>query len=255
MTDPDITSAAVEPNGTPPDVLRALFVASLKSWACAEEKITRAVAANYQPAAGTTPYRDPATGAPLGSLQRTNPAPEWVVTDAAALREHLMANSANVETTEELDPPDPEDLVALVREHRPEWLRQVPYLRDGVISNALSRAQETGYPDPGITLRRPEGVLRVVPDKGAREVFARMIKSGRLHLDGTTPGVLPARAQPAVTRLPELGLRVSTRDRDRLDDAWDQDPAGFRREPEDPFAEVPTDPFAGVDISHSGETP
>lgn len=239
-------SAELEPTDEkiPPEVLHALFVAHLKSWSTAEEKITRPLAGQHQPHAGQTPYRA-ATGEKLGYIQRTDPAPEWKVTDGALLDEHLMKDPANVVEDQVLDPPSAQELVALVAEHRPDWLKDVTYLRPGARADALARARKSGEPEPGIELYRPEGVLRVVADKGAGEVFGRMIRAGELNLDGSTPEAVARIPRPAVeTRLPQLGTRVTTRMKDAADDAYDRGEDPWWSE-DDPFA---ADPFAGIEI-------
>lgn len=243
------TPTEVGPGTTPPEVMRALFVASLKSWAVAEEKITRPLAEHYQTRPGLTPYRA-SSGEELGHIQRQNPDPEWTVTDGAKLREHLMADPENVETSEELDPPNPEALIELVREHRPEWLQKITYLRDGVIQEALAQSRKAGKPAaPGIELYTPVGKLVVKANPGAREVFARMIRDGEMNFDGTTPEVEHVRKRPAlVAPLPQLGTRITTRMKDQADDAFDRGDDWWDQEPEDPFAAVPHDPFAGIEI-------
>jgi hypothetical protein len=230
-------------------VLRALFVASLKAWAVAEEKITRPLAEHYQTRPGLTPYRA-SSGEELGHIQRQNPDPEWTVTDGAKLREYLMADPANVDTSEELDPPSPEALIELVRQHHPEWLQKVTYLRDGVIQEALAQSRKAGKPAaPGIELYTPVGKLVVKANPKAREVFARMIRDGEMNFDGTTPEVEHVRKRPAlVSRLPQLGTRVTTRMKDQADDAFDRGEDPWWDAEPDLFAGVPADPFAGIEI-------
>lgn len=239
-------SAELEPTDEkiPPEVLHALFVAHLKAWSTSEEKITRPLAGQHQPHAGQTPYRA-ATGEKLGYIQRTDPAPEWRIADRAALRAVLEEDPDSFTTSEELNPPDMDALLDLVREHRPEWLTQVRHLKPGLEEAALQMAKKDGDPLPGIELYRPEGVLRVVADKGAGEVFGRMIRAGELNLDGTTPEAVARIPRLAVeTRLPQLGTRVTTRMKDAADDAYDRGEDPWWSE-DDPFA---ADPFAGIEI-------
>lgn len=240
-------------NGLPPEVAQALYVASIKSWATAEEDITRALAAKYQQAPGLTPYRAP-TGEELGYIQRTNPPPYWAVTNGAALDEYLRADTGNVETEENLDPPSADELIALVKEHRPEWLKPVTYVKPGVREAALAEVAESGKAIPGVTLQWPTGRLIVKAARGAREVFARMILAGGILPDGTAPPPAdigtPRRRPEIETRLPEIGTRVTTRMKDEADDAFDRGDPEPWWEPADPFAAVPVpaDPFAGIEI-------
>lgn len=247
------TPAEVEPAGpeTPPEVLRALYVASIKSWAVKEEDITRAVAAKYRESVGTTPYRAP-SGEALGTLQRTDPPPKWMITDAQALDEWLATDPANMDSSEELNPPSVDALLDLVREHRPEWLQEITYVMPAARAEALAYVKETGKPCPGVTLEREQGRLIVKAAKGAREVFARMILAGDILPDGSTPEIEHERRRPlkAAPRLPELGTRVTTRMKDQADDAFDrgEDPWLDPEPAPDPFAGVALDPFAGIEI-------
>lgn len=234
----------------PPEVLRALYVASIKAWAVSEEDITRAVAGRYRTAPGKDDYRA-ASGEKLGYLQRTDPPPHWAVTDGKAFDEHLAADPDNVATEENLDPPSADELVALVREHRPEWLQPVTYVKPEARKAALAKVRETGKPCPGVTLEREASRLIVKADPGSREVFARMIRAGDILPDGTTPEVEPVRRRPEVeTRLPELGHRITTRMKDEADDAYDRgDP--WAEPVRDPFAGAQIDPFADIEIDRS----
>jgi hypothetical protein len=242
------TPAEVEASTTPPEVLQALYVAAIKSWAVKEEDVTRALAAKFRETPGTTPYRAP-SGELLGTLQLTDPEPKWMVTNQQELDEWLATDPDNVVKDEHLDPPDVDALMDLVRAHHPEWLKPITYIRPEARAAALAQTKETGKPCPGVTLERERGRLIVKAAKGAREVFARMIRAGDLDPDGTTPGLEQPRrrAVRSVPKLPELGTRVTTRMKDRADDAYDrgEDPWVLDQ---DPFAGVQLDPFAGIEI-------
>lgn len=256
MTTADQPSTEVEPTGsaeveptTPPEVLQALFVASIKAWATKEEDVTRALAAKHRQDVGLTPYRAP-SGESLGYLQRTDPPPQWKVTDQQKLDEWLATEPDNVVEEDYLDPPSPDALLELVRKHHPEWMKPITYVRPEARAAALAEVKESGKACPGVTLEREQGRLIVKADKGAREVFARMIRAGDLDPDGTTPGVDAPRRRTvrSVPKLPELGTRVTTRMKDQADDAFDRGDDGWALESEDPFAGVPVDPFAGIEI-------
>jgi hypothetical protein len=245
-----VTAEVVDDSATPPEVLQALYVAAIKSWAVKEEDVTRALAAKFRQTVGTTPYRAP-TGEALGTLQRTDPPPRWMVTNQQELDEWLATDPANMDSSEELDPPSMDALLDLVREHHPEWLKEITYVMPAARAEALAHVKETGKACPGVTLERETGRLIVKAAKGAREVFARMIRAGDLDPDGTTPELAAQprrRAVRAAPRLPELGTRVSTRMKDQADDAYDRGGDDWVLEPEDPFAGVAVDPFAGIEI-------
>lgn len=173
---------------------RALILAALVKRVEAEQAPLRAeFSALYEP--GTTiKWESPLDGGLLGYVQRTRPKPEWRITDETALREHLAAEFPGVVETVtslpvpgvglvELDPLD--ELAQVVSEHAPHLLVTETRVAQSAVDAAVEQSKATGQPAaPGITLVRPGGQMRVVPDKDAGDVVERLVRAGLVSWDG-----------------------------------------------------------------------
>lgn len=171
---------------------RALILAALASKVKAEQDLVRAEFSGVYMAGSKQTFRSPLDDT-LGYVQRTDPAPEWRVTDEEALREHLAGFPGVVETAVsvlvpghgvlEVDPLD--ELVRVLDEHAPHMVHREERVPPDAIRAAVEESKATGVAvAPGITRVRPGGTLRVVPDKGAGDAVARMIAAGIVGWDG-----------------------------------------------------------------------
>lgn len=174
--------------------IRALVLAALGKRIAAEETGVKAEFSPRYELGTTIKWESPLDGALLGYVQRTRPKPEFRITDEDALREHLAAEfPGTVETVWQLPVPgvglvtlDPLDELAVVlREHAPHMLVEQQRVTDEAVTAALDESKASGVAAaPGITLVRPGGSLRVVPDKAAGEAVDRMAAAGLLRWDG-----------------------------------------------------------------------
>lgn len=178
---------------------RALVLAVLAKRVAEEQELTRGEFSRlYEPGTKHT-FESPLDGSLLGYVQRTRPKPDWTVTDERALREHLAEFPGCVEEVlllpvpgvglVELDPAD--ELARVLTEHAPEMLRREQRVTREAITAAVEESRAQGAPAaPGITLVRPGGQMRVVPDKDAAAAVERLVKAGLVTWDGRP--VLPA---------------------------------------------------------------
>jgi hypothetical protein len=178
---------------TLPAEVQALVLAALVKRVEGEQDKVKAVFSGSYMAGSKQTFRSPLDEAPLGYIQRTDPAPAWRVTDEAALREHLAEFPGCTETVlqlavagfglVELDPVD--ELAVVLREHAAHLLIEETRVSDEAIDAAVEQSKATGIAAaPGITRVRPGGQLRVVPDKDAAAAVGRMVDAGLITWDG-----------------------------------------------------------------------
>lgn len=181
---------------------RALILAALQKRIADEQEPIRAeFSALYEPGTKLA-FDSPLDGGLLGHVLRTRPKPEWRITDENALRDHLAAEFRGVVETVtflavpgvglvEMDPLD--ELAQVVAAHAPHMLSTQDRVRQDAVDAALEESKATGKPAaPGITLVRPGGQMRVVPDKDAGTVVERLVRAGVVTWDGRP--ALPAAA-------------------------------------------------------------
>lgn len=178
---------------------RALILAALAARVKAEQEMVKAEFSVAYVAGSKQTFRSP-LGDALGYVQRTDPAPEWRITDEPALRKHLAAEFPGVIEQVvllavpgvglvELDQLD--ELHQVLAEHAPHLLLRQERVTADAVAAALEQSKATGTPAaPGITYIRPGGTLRVVPDKAAPAAVERMVAAGIVGWDGRA---LPAR--------------------------------------------------------------
>lgn len=172
---------------------RALVLAVLAKRVAEEQELTKGEFSRlYEPGTKHT-FESPIDGALLGYVQRTRPKPEWRVTDERALREHLATFPGCVEEVLQLPVPgiglvelDPADeLAQVVAEHAPHMLVREQQVTREAIQAAVEESRAQAAPAaPGITLVRPGGQMRVVPDKDAAAAVERMVNAGVVSWDG-----------------------------------------------------------------------
>lgn len=173
-----------------PSEIEALVLATLRKRVIEREKFVKALIGQRYPDGHRESFRAP-DGSKLGMVLRTDPEPEWTVTDRAALVEHLMSFEGAMVTEVGIAPEDMPEALAVLAEHAPGLITETARLDPDAIDAALAQCRATGQAAaPGIERVKPAGVLTVRPDKGAGEVIERMVERGEITWDGRP--VLPS---------------------------------------------------------------
>lgn len=163
----------------------ALVLAVLSQRVKARQDAVKAVVGQRYPDGHRETVRSPLDGAKLGSIYRTDPDPQWRVTDREALHAHLRTFPGNVEAAVEIAPQDMPEALAVLAEYAPHLLTDVARLNPEAEQAALEQSAATGEPAaPGIELVKPAGSLTVRPDKAAGQVVERMVAAGVITWDG-----------------------------------------------------------------------
>lgn len=172
-----------DPTPLPPEV-EALALAAIESEVKKRKTLTKALFGHRYPDGHRETFRSPVGAAKLGQVYRTDPEPQWVVTDRAALEEHLRSFPGNLAVTVTIVPEDMPEALAVLAEHAPGLLTELAELDPEAERAALAQSRATGEPAaPGIGLVKAGGSLTVVPDKGAFDQVGRLIAAGVLTWD------------------------------------------------------------------------
>lgn len=164
--------------------LEALALKALESRVTAQIKLTKVEFAHRYPDGHKDTFRSPVDDAKLGQVWRTDPDPEWRITNRGALQEHLETFPGNFVTHLEVVGDDAE-ILAVLDQHAPHLLKEVSEIPEEVFQAALRESRETGEAvAPGIEKIKPGGVLFVKPDKDADRAIRGMIAAGLLTWDG-----------------------------------------------------------------------
>lgn len=167
----------------PPEV-EALALKALESRVTAQIKLTKTEFGQHYIDGRKETFRSPVDDAKLGQVWRTDPDPEWRITDRNALREHLETYPGNVVAHLEVVGDDAE-VLAVLDQYAPHLLKEVTNVPEEVFQAALQESRETGQAvAPGIEKVKPGGVLVVKPDKDAARAIEGMVRSGYLTWDG-----------------------------------------------------------------------
>ena len=167
-----------------PPELEVLALAAIAKEAEAREKVVKATIGQRYPDGRRETFRSPVTGAKLGMLYRTDPEPKMVITDRAALEEHLRSFPGNLITEIGIAAADMPEALAVLAEHAPGLLTETQRLDPTTVDAALAQSRATGEPAaPGIEKRKPSGSLTVKPDAGAFEQVGHLIRAGVLTWD------------------------------------------------------------------------
>lgn len=180
----------------PPEV-QALVLAAVARRVAEQDKLTRAEFSGHYFAGIKRTFRSPLDQAPLGYVQRTDPDPDWRITDRAALEEHLAGFPGAVETVHEVHTPSVtveldefDELYVVLTEHAPHMLHPRRRVRPDAVEAAVEQSRATGKAAaPGIGLVRPGGQLRVVAHKDAGVAVERMVAAGVIRWDGAAPAL------------------------------------------------------------------
>lgn len=145
--------------------------------------------------------RSPLGDVKVGQVWVTDPKPECVVTDRAALTDWLAEHyPAITKTGYEVIGSQPE-IVAVLFEHAPHLLREVREIDPDQLREIRANSIAIGTPIgpggeanmPGIEVREPDGVVTCKPDTGGLQAVMDLYRAGRLDLDGTVrPELEPA---------------------------------------------------------------
>jgi hypothetical protein len=169
-----------------PDEAIALVLKRLSSKVLDNLKMAKAVFESDYEAGEKRAFRSPVDGKKLGSVYRSDPDGEWVVTNQRQLEEHLMEFEGNRVISVGIREDAPyEEILAVLNEHAPQYLEDRVDLRPDAIKAALDQSAATGEPAaPGITFRKPGGVVTVRPDREADQAIAGLMSAGLLTWDG-----------------------------------------------------------------------
>lgn len=169
------------------DEVEALAYAAIEKEAKRRKDLQRAVLNQRMTEGDTRRVRSP-LGDKLGAISKTDPEPQWTVTDPDALDAHLRTFPGNLVEVDVIA--DEPAAVEVLREHAPHLLRTAEVLAPGVVEAALEQSAATGEPAaPGIGRVQPAGTVNVRPDKDALAAVAKLVRAGQL--DFLAPQALP----------------------------------------------------------------
>lgn len=179
---------------TRPDDLEAVALAELADRVAKRKAAARVVAGADLGDGDKRTIRSPLDGAALGLILRTDPDPQWRVTDVALLAAYIRAQRPDaVETRYELHVPGVDDPVLLdpidelcqvLRAYAPHMLRQTERLRDSAIQDLLEASKRSGKAAaPGIELVKPAGSVQVRRAKTCGPAIERLVQAGQLSWD------------------------------------------------------------------------
>lgn len=173
-----------EPIVIAPEV-EALILAELAKRVRSRQNLTKALIGVGYGDGDKQTFRSPVDGRRLGTVYKTDPDPEWRVTDQQALDVWLAARDAYTETTVEIREGCEAEALAVIQQHAPGLLADVDRIRDGAAAEVLMESTRRGEAiAPGIERVKPAGVLTVRPDKAAGDAIEAMVKAGLITWDG-----------------------------------------------------------------------
>jgi hypothetical protein len=169
-----------------PDEAIALVLKRLSSKVAENLKFTKAAFESGYEAGEKHTFRSPLDGKKLGSVYRTDPDGEWIVSNRNALEEHLMGFEGNRVCSVGIREDAPyEEILAVLNEHAPQYLEDRVELHPDAVQAALDQSAATGEAAaPGITFLKPGGVVTVRPDKEVDAAIQGLIQGGLLTWDG-----------------------------------------------------------------------
>ena len=163
--------------------LEALVLAELAKRVKSRTDLVKATFGQRYPDGHKETFRSPLDGNKLGIVYRTDPDPQWKITDREALHAHLREYPGNVETVYEIA--DDQAAVEVLREHAPHLLVELTRVIPDVVDAALDQSRATGEAAaPGIELVKPAGSLTVKPDPKAGVAVERLVEAGVITWDG-----------------------------------------------------------------------
>jgi hypothetical protein len=180
-----------------PHEIDALFWGALEAAAKVEKAAEKGLIGSGYRNGQDQSFRD-RRGMKLGEIRRSDPDPEWRLVDRAAFEADVRAKHPGVvQKRLEIVPGKEAEVLAVLAEHADHLLRDVEYIPEEVVTDALAHSADTGEAaGPGIEWVEPVGSLGVYPDKAAVE-FLRKAMHG--ELDVIYPKALPAGEERAAS--------------------------------------------------------
>ncbi len=165
--------------------MEALILAELGKRVKARVDSVKALFGQTYPEGRKETFRSPLDQAKLGIVYRSDPDPQWRVTDPDALDAELRAFPGNLVTDVTIAPDDMPEALAVLADHAPHLLTETVRVADGVVEAALAQSAATGTAAAaGIELRKPGGTLTVKPDPNAGTAVERLVSAGLIEWDG-----------------------------------------------------------------------
>ncbi|MDN5929652.1 MAG: hypothetical protein L0I24_01060 [Pseudonocardia sp.] len=164
--------------------VEVLAYAAIEREAKRRKELGKAIIGQRYPDGRTERIRSP-LGDRMGSVYRTDPEPQWVVTDREALHAHLRTFPGNLTISVGIAPEDMAEALAVLDEFAAHLLTETTVLDPEAERAALAQSAATGEPAaPGIERVKPSGSLTVSPAKDAFDVVGRLMTRGLLSWDG-----------------------------------------------------------------------
>lgn len=162
-----------------------LVLATLQKRIEARDTIVRATVGQRYADGDKHTFRSPIDDAKLGIVHRTDPNPQWRITDRDALIADLARYPRNIEVVDEIVGTD-EQVLEVLAAHAPHLLARVERVSPEAIDHALAVSKSRGQAAyAGITKVKPAGTLTVLPDKAtAAAAIERMHAAGLITWDG-----------------------------------------------------------------------
>lgn len=171
--------------GAVSDEVELLVLAELAKRVKARTEIVKAVVGSRFDEGSRETFRSPLGGEKLGMIWRSDPDPQWKVTDREALHEHLSGFDGVLETSVGIAPEDMAEALAVIGDHAPHLLTLTTRVSAEAEQAALAQSVATGEAAaPGIERIQPAGVLTVKPDKAAGDAVERLVAAGWIEWDG-----------------------------------------------------------------------
>ncbi|MGE0300923.1 hypothetical protein [Pseudonocardia sp.] len=175
------------------DDLEAVALAELADRVDKRKTAVRALAGRDLADGDRRTIRSP-LGDALGSILRTDPDPQWRVTEPHALEQWLRTQHPSgiergwhvhvpgVDGPVWLDPLD--ELAVVLAEHAPHLLTAAERVVEQEVALLLEQSRDQGTPAaPGIERVKPAGSVRVIRAKTCGAAIERLVQAGQLSWD------------------------------------------------------------------------
>lgn len=166
----------------------------------AEEKKVRSAALNQRYRQGHTEHIRTPLGDRLGAVNKSDPQPEWRVSNAGLVEDHIRENfPGSVRTVFVLVTPygtwtlqSEDELCRVLREHAPHMLVETDEVDPAAVEALVEESKATNKAAaPGISFWGNAGVVSVRPSKDAFDAVMRMTRAGLLDLSSMTLAAVP----------------------------------------------------------------
>lgn len=169
-----------------PAEVESLVLAEAVKRITARDKVVRAVFGQRYEDGRKETFRSPVDGSRIGSVWRTDPDPQWRVTDREAFEAEQRSYPGNLVTEVGIAAADMPEALAVLAQHAPHLITETTRLADGVEAAALAQSRATNQPAAaGIEWVKPSGTLTVKVDpKAGAAAIERLVGSGLIGWDG-----------------------------------------------------------------------